>query len=191
MRDTQLGRWLEKSPETLTDLFPSDVSRALSQGKAWWTDGLLCLASRAVKQPSNGRPPHSSSLSFGGRRLEPYSTSMSGQPFVEGAPASVQAGGANSLLTCNTTKPVLPLPAPMVRSPMKTNDSSLQTPSEVGACLASFVSHWEAIDASPTVISLVSRVRLEFKAPPPYLCMQSRPRILLVTQAGVTSEGDL
>lgn len=55
VRDSQLSRWLEDTEESLTDLFPGDISVAMDASRARRTDGLLLLASRAVS-PSGPTP---------------------------------------------------------------------------------------------------------------------------------------
>lgn len=61
----QLGRWLEDCLESLMDLFPLDVSGALTTSQAR-IDGFPSLASRAIPHPYN------STASFRGRQAEQY-----------------------------------------------------------------------------------------------------------------------
>lgn len=68
VKDQQLSRWLEETDETLTHLFPPDVSGAMEASRALRTDGLLSLASRAVSSAhsANRHPTGTSLNSFRG-----------------------------------------------------------------------------------------------------------------------------
>lgn len=93
IKDQQLSRWLEETQETLTHLFPPDVSGAMEASRAKRMDGLLSLASRAVStsqsatRHSSGSNPHS----FRGRRTEPYR-----QPFRGGRSWATSTRGRQS-----------------------------------------------------------------------------------------------
>lgn len=79
IRDPQLVKWLEDTKESVSSLFPGDVSAALEAACTCRTDGPISMASRATR-PS----PADSSTSLRGKRFEPYSTQR--QPFRSGRP---------------------------------------------------------------------------------------------------------
>lgn len=149
---------------------PPDVSRALSAAQARRTDSLLSRASRVVRQPTNGWPSQSSNLLFRGYRVEPYANSSARQLLHGGC--SNFGTSTSSPLCISSINPAPPAPAFEVQKQPTTHNPPIHTPPEVGACLASFVSRWEAINALPSVISFVSGVRLEFKSPRSYACIR-------------------
>lgn len=69
VKDTQLSKWLEETPESTSCLFTADVSGALEAARARRMDGLITIASRASSQT----PPAASSLaaSSRGKHFEP------------------------------------------------------------------------------------------------------------------------
>lgn len=148
MRDGQLAQWLEDSSETLTELFPSDVSAALVAAQARRMDGLLSLASPAVSQPasSNHLAAAGSTFSFRSRHTEPYTWSSTTRPCHGGTLTQAAAEGANSTTGIITSSLPPMEPVPETRT-METPSSRPipSPPTEVGGRLPHFLQHWEVI----------------------------------------------
>lgn len=95
-RDSQLAHWLKDTPESLTQLFPQDISGAMEAARARCTDHLLSSANRANGGNSNARGAASStSSSFHMQCSEPFSLT-SRQHFCGGHSQSFSLGHQTS-----------------------------------------------------------------------------------------------
>lgn len=75
VKDPQLTKWLDNTPESLSSLFNSDASRPLNALQAWYTDGLTSLASWEACSA-----PMASASATRGQRFRPYSSSTFHHP---------------------------------------------------------------------------------------------------------------
>lgn len=95
VKDAQLSRCLEETAESLTHLFPEDISGAMEAARARCIDCVVSMVSRTVSaaQAPTRHATASSQASFRGRQTEPYSA---GQPFCGGRSRNFSSQGCQN-----------------------------------------------------------------------------------------------